>query len=279
MLAERAFRQYLANRTERTDNLKQEIVLAAFRLSAKEHGTAFGILPSSNELKETQQKATRYEHVLPDSLSQIGISTDKINQMVLPFFARARVIFSELSSTIKELSKSSPNEKIIQRLQEWWTINPRFRQIDELVALIERYNSEISMLYDPIHRYLKSVNTFLADSDKEVSFDGSGNLQVFVTMDSQSRPVSALSSGERQLVVILTHLAFNKQAKRANVLIIDEPELSLHLRWQERFVDAVIDASPEIQLILATHSSSIIRGRLESCIDVQEAHQSDSLFA
>ena len=40
-------------------------------------------------------------------------------------------------------------------------------------------------------------------------------------------------------VVILTHLAFNRQAKRANVLIIDEPELSLHLRRQELFVDSV----------------------------------------
>jgi predicted ATP-binding protein involved in virulence len=69
--------------------------------------------------------------------------------------------------------------------------------------------------------------------------------------------------------VILTHLAFNNQAKRANVLIIDEPELSLHLRWQELFVDAVTAASPGLQLILATHSPSIIGARIENCIDVR----------
>jgi len=81
----------------------------------------------------------------------------------------------------------------------------------------------------------------------------------------------ALSSGERQLVVILTHLAFNPQARRANVLIIDEPELSLHLRWQELFVEAVTSAGPGVQLILATHSPSIIKGRIDRCVDVEEA--------
>jgi predicted ATP-binding protein involved in virulence len=124
-----------------------------------------------------------------------------------------------------------------------------------------------------------SVNGFLADSEKEISFDKSGDLQVSVSPDVGPRPITALSSGERQLVVILTHLAFNPQAHRANVLIIDEPELSLHLRWQELFVDSVMTASPGLQLILATHSPSIIGGRLDSCIDVREAQYSDSLFA
>jgi predicted ATP-binding protein involved in virulence len=79
--------------------------------------------------------------------------------------------------------------------------------------------------------------------------------------------------------VILTHLAFNRQAKRANILIIDEPELSLHLRWQELFVDAVASASPGLQVILATHSPSIIKGRNDRCIDVREEWQNAGLFA
>ena len=212
-------------------------------------------------------------------MSQIGISPEMIKQVVLPFFEKARVVFSEFPKAIKELGTTNLTKNAIKSMQEWSAISPRLRQIDELLLLIERYNSELSARYAPIQRYLKSVNAFLEDSEKEVSFDGSGNLKVSVTKESDSRPVTALSSGERQLVVILTHLAFNVQARRANVLIIDEPELSLHLRWQERFVAAVLDASPDLQLILATHSPSIIGGRVESCIDVQEAHQSDSLFA
>ena len=81
--------------------------------------------------------------------------------------------------------------------------------------------------------------------------------------------MSSFSSGEAQIFVILTHLSFNPSAKKANVFIIDEPELSLHVYWQELFVDSVISANNEIQLIMATHSPSIILDRLSSCVDIK----------
>jgi predicted ATP-binding protein involved in virulence len=86
-------------------------------------------------------------------------------------------------------------------------------------------------------------------------------LRVWVKGNLQSRDINALSSGERQIVVILTHLAFNRQAK------------------QELFVDAVASASPGLQVILATHSPSIIKGRNDRCIDVREEWQNAGLFA
>ena len=274
-LAERAYRNYLAGRSQRTDNLKQEIVLLAFRLSKEHRG--FDLIPSATEQRGVLKKIARNEKVLPASLSQIGISLDSTDDIVLPFFARVRDVVSDLPSR-KMLSRTGITGKAIQRLQEWSAISPQVRQIDQLVELIDQYNSDVSTIFSSINSYLISVNRFLADSHKRLSFDSSGNLQVEITTDVKPRPITALSSGERQLVVILTHLAFNQQAKRANVLIIDEPELSLHVRWQELFVDAVIGASPGIQLILATHSPGIIRGRLDNCIDVQEAQQSNSLF-
>jgi predicted ATPase len=121
-------------------------------------------------------------------------------------------------------------------------------------------------------------NGFLSEVGKTLTLGSAGRLLVLIRDDGSTRPIYELSSGEKQMVVILTHLAFNKQAKLANVLIIDEPELSLHIRWQELFVDAVMSASPGLQVILATHSPSIIRGRIDKCIDVLEARSSDSLF-
>jgi predicted ATP-binding protein involved in virulence len=174
---------------------------------------------------------------------------------------------------VKQLTDS-----ILTTLQEWSAIHPQLRQINRLVELITKYNDAVRSAMEPVERYRTSINAFLKDSGKELLFDESGSLQVAIPEDPRPRPITALSSGERQLVVILTHLAFNRQAKRANVLIIDEPELSLHLRWQELFVDAVLGASPGIQLILATHSPSIIKGRLDHCVDVGEARRSDSVL-
>jgi predicted ATP-binding protein involved in virulence len=66
---------------------------------------------------------------------------------------------------------------------------------------------------------------------------------------------------------MLAQLIFG--AKR-EIFIIDEPELSLHLGWQELFVDSITTSSPETQFILATHSPSIV-GSIENeelCIDL-----------
>jgi energy-coupling factor transporter ATP-binding protein EcfA2 len=270
-LADRAYRQYSVARTSLTDNLKQEIILAAFR-RPDATGQFEAAIPSPAKRKDFLKKTGNNESVILPSLYQIGIPKEKVQETVLPFFAEVREVVSSLPSE-KEFRSGNvfEDDKLLKTLQRWSAIQPLVRQIDSLVDLIGKYNESLAHRYAPIDRYLASVNSFLEDSGKQLGFDPTGNLRVRINEYSQSQPISALSSGERQLVVILSHLAFNDQAKRANVLIIDEPELSLHLRWQELFVDAVISASPGIQLILATHSPSIIKGRIEHCIDVKES--------
>jgi predicted ATP-dependent endonuclease of OLD family len=272
-LAERTFRQFLAKRAQLTDELKQEIILTAFEPSKRER-TGFGVALPSRPFMQTIE---RNEEVVARSLSEIGISADRITATVQSFFRHVNEVAARIPAE-KELEKKWVNEDTIKYLQEWSAIHPQLRQINRLVELISKYNDEVRTAMDPVERYRTSVNGFLSDSGKELMFDDSGNLRVAIREDPHPRPITALSSGERQLVVILTHLAFNPQAKRANVLIIDEPELSLHLRWQELFVDAIVSASKDIQLILATHSPSIILGRQNSCVDLEEARRSDRVL-
>jgi predicted ATP-binding protein involved in virulence len=272
-LAEHTFRRFLAKRAQLTDELKQEIILTAFKPSRGEDTGFQGKLPSKPFMKQVQ----RNEDVVGRSLSQIGISPDRIAGTVKPFFEHVKEVADRIPSEIT--LRKNITETALKNLQEWSAIHPQVLQINRLVGLITKYNDDVRTAMEPVERYRNSINGFLADSGKELIFDASGNLQVAIKEDQKSRPITALSSGERQLVVILTHLAFNSQAKRANVLIIDEPELSLHLRWQELFVDAVVSASPGVQLILATHSPSIIKRRTDRCVDVEEARQSDRVLA
>jgi hypothetical protein len=272
-LAERTFRHFLAKRAQLTDELKQEIILTAFEPS-KGDRAEFGVTLPSGPFMQT---IGRNEEVVARSLSEIGISADRIAATVQSFFKHVNEVAARIPAD-KELGKKWINENTIKYLQEWSAIHPQLRQINRLVELISKYNDEVRTAMDPVERYRTSVNGFLSDSGKELMFDDSGNLRVAIREDPHPRPITALSSGERQLVVILTHLAFNPQAKRANILIIDEPELSLHLRWQELFVDAIVSASQDIQLILATHSPSIILGRHDSCVDLEEARRSDRVL-
>ncbi|MBQ7424156.1 MAG: AAA family ATPase [Prevotella sp.] len=65
-----------------------------------------------------------------------------------------------------------------------------------------------------------------------------------------------LSSGEKQmLAILLTVLVENGEPY---VLFMDEPEVSLHVDWQERLVDLILQLNPNVQIILTTHSPAMI---------------------
>ena len=65
-----------------------------------------------------------------------------------------------------------------------------------------------------------------------------------------------LSSGEKQILVIL--LTVLVEDNENYVLFMDEPEVSLHVEWQKRLIDLILDLNPNIQIILTTHSPAVI---------------------
>ena len=84
------------------------------------------------------------------------------------------------------------------------------------------------------------------------------SLHLLFVLDNTEKNTVSLSSGEMQLVVIIIHLVFGEHQNQQSIFVIDEPELSLHISWQEKFVDAILEASPGTQFILATHSPAIV---------------------
>ncbi|MEG1664615.1 MAG: AAA family ATPase [Mucinivorans sp.] len=68
-------------------------------------------------------------------------------------------------------------------------------------------------------------------------------------------PLSVLSSGERQIIHLLECAAMSHQG---DMMILDEPEISLHFDWQKRVLEDILSLSPSLQILLATHSPAII---------------------
>jgi len=56
-----------------------------------------------------------------------------------------------------------------------------------------------------------------------------------------------------------------------HVYIADEPELSLHVDWQEKLVSNLKNLNPNSQIIFATHSPDIVGNFYDSIIKVEEA--------
>jgi energy-coupling factor transporter ATP-binding protein EcfA2 len=80
-----------------------------------------------------------------------------------------------------------------------------------------------------------------------------------------------LSSGEQHLIIIFFNLLFN--TLRNSLVLIDEPELSLHIHWQRKFLKTVLKIADlnEIDCILATHAPQLIHDRRDLTISLKGA--------
>ena len=65
-----------------------------------------------------------------------------------------------------------------------------------------------------------------------------------------------LSSGEKQMLAIL--LTVLVEDNHPYVLFMDEPEVSLHIEWQKRLIELILELNPNVQIILTTHSPAVI---------------------
>lgn len=91
--------------------------------------------------------------------------------------------------------------------------------------------------------------------------------------------LNQLSSGEKQEIVLFYELIFNTQPEF--LLLIDEPEISLHISWQKKFMDDLLAVSKQtmISAVVATHSPQIVSKHWDIQIDLGEMYgmQLDSM--
>ncbi len=99
----------------------------------------------------------------------------------------------------------------------------------------------------------------------------------FTTSQNKPLDLGDLSSGEQQEVVLLYELLF--KVKPGTLVLIDEPELSLHVVWQTQFLDDLLKIIElqKINVIIATHSPQIINNRWDLTIDLEENFQCESI--
>jgi len=78
-----------------------------------------------------------------------------------------------------------------------------------------------------------------------------------------------LSSGEKQMLAIL--LTVLVEDDLPYVLFMDEPEVSLHIEWQKRLIDLIVELNPHVQIILTTHSPAVVmNGWVDRVTEVSE---------
>jgi predicted ATP-binding protein involved in virulence len=231
---------------EINEDFKNKILLQSFEFLENQ---ALNIVNDFKELKEKRKKAL-------DAFDNLNITgfTEHVNS----FFDKLETVLKQLNERQKDKGDKMDVESI-QIFQKWFNNQPQLKRINELIEFNLAYQNEIEKLYQPLEQTKSIINIFFSESKKELLIDPQGELKVKFKNDKIAN-IFELSSGEKQIVTMLSHLIFFKEKfqSESGIFIIDEPELSLHLAWQEIFVNAILEASPNTQFILATHSPVII---------------------
>lgn len=263
-LAEQSYRKVQAEQRQLTDKLRKYLLLSVLKYQEVKEESKL-TLPDLREKDVENSK-----RIIKTVSRELDIPPDVIEKQLDSFFKKLRQIVDRMPKKNKKLSSaiSSPQElEQMQAVYEWVVNKPQFDRFIDILNHFERHVNESKRASESINTYTECVNQFLLDSQKQISFDATGNLIVRID-NSFDGSITSLSSGESHIVVMITHLAFNPAAQKANVFIVDEPELSLHVRWQELFVKSIRAVNKNIQLILATHSPSIILDDIDHCVDL-----------
>ncbi|WP_352694993.1 AAA family ATPase [Mesorhizobium opportunistum] len=88
------------------------------------------------------------------------------------------------------------------------------------------------------------------------------------TEDKDPIPIRKLSSGEKQLLIFLSETLLQEQAPF--IFLADEPELSLHVEWQEELVPNLLRINPNAQVLFATHSPDIVNKYQANIVEMEK---------
>lgn len=120
----------------------------------------------------------------------------------------------------------------------------------DIVGIIVGLNEEVAAAAQPLDRLVAVLEELF--SGKKI--ERSPHALTITTHRGDEIPMGSLSSGERQLL----YLFLEAMGAEYNTVLMDEPELSLHVDWQQRLLQSMQALNPDMQLIVATHSPEIL---------------------
>lgn len=119
---------------------------------------------------------------------------------------------------------------------------------DAKLSLLERFADKLEILRDKLNARLLNKRLDLTHPEGLTILDHDGS----------PLPLDKLSSGEQHQLVLLVDLLFHTAP--GSLLLIDEPELSMHVVWQQQVLPDLLEIAKlsDFDVIVATHSPDII---------------------
>lgn len=104
-----------------------------------------------------------------------------------------------------------------------------------------------------IEKFFDLINSLFVSTGKTIDIDDKNRVVFYKA--GRIIEMERLSAGEKQMLLLLFTLFLMED--KPTILLLDEPEISLHIEWQDRLIQLMNDLNPNCQIIMTTHSPNI----------------------
>lgn len=236
MPADVRYRLARAERLERTGESEfwDELFASALQETWRDYATQ-----ELDVIRQIQQRG------LADILTAvIGREDGENSKTERPINAR------EASRAVSRFFKSQdirlPEESIRRLVQEY----AEDAVLRDVVAEIVEVQEKVDAAQEPTRKIEKLVAD-LFSGDKRAHFHAG---RLMIMLGKKPLGLMSLSSGEKQLL----RLFIECRVAGTGAIIIDEPELSMHVDWQHFLIESMQSINPDAQIIVATHSPEVM---------------------
>jgi len=208
--------------------------------------------------------AERLKMLWSDCSNQLLSEVRKIQEQGLANILRGIVAPTK---SIRKIAKKLDSESAYHRVAAFLARQGSPEALGSLEEFTKKYEEDLQ-----VRRVIVDINTIEQRIDKErasrdklkkLISDMFGNNKIVEfkdtgvevkTKEGHDISLALLSSGEKHALWIFIETLL----VRDNTLLIDEPEISMHIDWQKRLISAMNQLNKNAQLIIATHSPEIM---------------------
>lgn len=189
-----------------------------------------------------------------DNVSSLDSEISELIQRLGDYQRKLNIEFEKNTLTLK-----SKIDEIVNNIQE--ATEGELLEFKELKTKETKIKEEI---FYKINFFKKIVDSFLEETNKELILDNE-NTPLIIKLNNKLLGYEDLSSGEKQLLIILLNVLLSN---KSSIIIMDEPELSLHVNWQLKMIESILQLNPNAQFIIVTHNPIVVLNRYANEISI-----------
>ena len=223
-----------------------------------------------NNIEEAEKSSDNFKHALWDFFSSLQ-SYDYYrknnndyykNQIAKRFDIPPKIIYVPAENKFEEIQTYSTT--LSKEYEFINTINSNvIRDIPSYIATRRNYLATIEedlTMKEVTNKVVNEINGIFDILELDVKLKGFSKdektMPIFENSAGEEFDINDLSSGEKQL--FLRTLSIKMLEPKNSIILIDEPELSLHPKWQQRIIEVYKKIGENNQIIVATHSPHIL---------------------